>query len=292
MLRPNLLFTFVLIATSACTTRNPPQINQKPPSSAIKPPVKPEAKKADETKPQPLVEPASTKDLGKEWADKNVRGIQDLSEGQRQPIYKIINIFYERIMNWKKYKPFYDELYKNPKIAKDVPYFINLEDGLFFAVLTNGKKITDLPGYDSLKGKTVEQIFGEDYKGDTRLMDDVPGEGTRQTAIVLASDLTDKMNNTYNTFYHEFGHVLFLSLMTGEEYGKVEAMYKAARERKVFLNNYAATNSSEYFADGLEAFLTETKPNPEAEYRNGTRQKLQEIDPDLYSFIATLVSNK
>ena len=57
------------------------------------------------------------------WVEENIPDIDILEEKQKQPIYHMVNAFYFRLVNWQEYKPFYDQLYQDPEMAKKVPCF-------------------------------------------------------------------------------------------------------------------------------------------------------------------------
>lgn len=223
------------------------------------------------------------------WVDTHVMGISEVTPEERVTVYHVVDLFFARIKAWESFRPIYDEVYTDPEFRKRYPFFVDPKDGLFMVLLRPDQKLTDLEPYKQLKGKTVEEVFG--YAGDKRLMDDVRGEGTRQTLIMPASDLTNAIHGAWNTIYHEFGHLLHLSLLTRDEFEKLESLYVKAMESGAVLDSYAAHNSSEYFGQGLEAFLSETKPETsEVTYFHHTKAELLKKDPELYEFVSKLLN--
>lgn len=226
-----------------------------------------------------------------EWCHKNINGIESIDPERRVPIYYVTSIFLKRLTDWQSYQPFYDKLYsQNLEFTRHHPYFIDVQSGLYLTILRSNEKLTDLAPYRSLKGKTVEDLL-PDRKGDKRSYDSMPGEGARQTLIIAESDLTKLPKGTFNTYYHEFGHLLHLSLLTEAEFQRNEKLYASAKKNKRFFDDYAALTSSEYFATGLEAYLSETKQGTEGNYRKHSKQDLEKLDPELKIFIDDLVKN-
>lgn len=86
-------------------------------------------------------------------------------------------------------------------------------------------------------------------------------------------------------FSHEFAHVIHLNLLSDDQRDTIKNLYDAAwrshdksHGAEGFVSNYAQTNPYEYFADGMQYYLT------------GDRQRLQRQDPGLYRFIEQLLA--
>lgn len=227
------------------------------------------------------------------WIKKNVRNEQLITPNNRGSLEFLIDTFRCRLENWDKYKPFYDQLFAREDIKKAYPDAIPQEktgDGLFMLIRAPGQKITDGTPLEHLKGKTVEQVFG--YPGDHRDFSSTPAMASRQLWIVSPSYFTQKAHDRYNDAYHEFGHLIHLSLMKEDEYNEIEALYKDAKSRNSFMDDYAAQSSSEYFAQGLEAYLSETKnKHINWKYHVHTRASLQKADPKLFDFVKRVVES-
>lgn len=111
----------------------------------------------------------------------------------------------------------------------------------------------------------------------------------------------------YNTFAHEFGHMVDHTYVldeskSGNARKKIAKLYNAVTKpenmKERCLNSYAATSRGEYFADGVEAFTSITKPHHELirnmdfeEDHSCTLSTLLNKDPDLYNFIYDLTTN-
>jgi hypothetical protein len=236
------------------------------------------------SRPSTAVQPSSEAVI--RWAQENIHGINDLSPDEKAPLYYVISRFYHRLIKFKDYRKFYDDLARTSKKENQIIYYIDLDQGLYFYILQGREKLTDLPPYQPLRGKTLSEIYG--YQGDDRRMDDVDSEGTRQTLIIHRSALNSRITGQYNKLYHEFGHLVHLSLMTEKEFHHLEMLYKAALKNHQTLDDYAAQNATEYFAQGLEAYLSVEKLGVSGEYYRHSKSDLLKKDPDLYRFIESL----
>ena len=87
-----------------------------------------------------------------------------------------------------------------------------------------------------------------------------------------------------NIFVHEFAHAIHgtgLSKTDPTFDKRLRAAYQAALERKLWKNTYAATNHSEYWAEGVQSWFDDNAP-PDALHNDiRTRAKLKEYDPTL-----------
>lgn len=92
-----------------------------------------------------------------------------------------------------------------------------------------------------------------------------------------------------NILIHEFGHCIHqYGLRTAEPKfeARLRATYTRAIERGLWKDTYAATNASEYFAEGIQSYFDCNSP-PNAGVHNdiNTREKLAKYDPDLFELI-------
>ena len=87
-----------------------------------------------------------------------------------------------------------------------------------------------------------------------------------------------------NIFVHEFAHAIHgtgLSTTDPTFDRRLRAVYHAAIKRGLWKNTYAATNHSEYWAEGVQSWFDDNAP-PDALHNNiRTRAKLKEYDPAL-----------
>lgn len=228
-----------------------------------------------------------------QWIKKNIRNEHLVGPNQRGSLEFLMETFKCRLQSWDKYKPFYDQLFSKEEIKKAYPDALPQEqtkNGLFMLIRAPGQKITDGTPLEHLKGKTVGEVFG--YPGDRRDFSSTPAMASRQLWIVSPTYFTQQTHDRYNDAYHEFGHLVHLSLMKESEYNEIEALYKDAKSKNNFMDDYAAQSSAEYFAQGLEAYLSETKNKLiNWKYHVHTRASLQKADPKLFDFVKRIVES-
>lgn len=100
---------------------------------------------------------------------------------------------------------------------------------------------------------------------DGRFYDVVKGVCSGSNKIILDNIVEE--HSLYNSFAHEFGHLLDNEIIQGNtKLSKtLEDLYEKVSSPDIVktkcINSYAATDKSEYFADGYEAFTSITKPH-------------------------------
>ena len=133
-----------------------------------------------------------------------------------------------------------------------------------------------------------------DIKGsravDFRLTDDIKGQGGYQMTSNKLQQ-TEVMYGFYNVAFHEFGHLIHW-LFTYEQNAELKRLYIQAKQEGYTLDWYAASNELEYFAQGIEAYLSEQKIPGQPSAMSNTKQKLYEKDIYLYNFIESLLNQK
>lgn len=87
----------------------------------------------------------------------------------------------------------------------------------------------------------------------------------------------------HGVFSHEFAHVIHLNLLGDDQRDQIKNLYDTAWQKMRssggkdgFVSNYAKTNPYEYFAEGVEFYLT------------GDAHQLKSRDPGLYRFVSGL----
>lgn len=76
--------------------------------------------------------------------------------------------------------------------------------------------------------------------------------------------------------------------MPAELKDQIKSLYADAQKERRTLDFYADSNDLEYFAQGVEAYVSEAKlPDQKTTYGH-TRRELQQRDPALYEFIRKL----
>jgi tetratricopeptide (TPR) repeat protein len=125
---------------------------------------------------------------------------------------------------------------------------------------------------------------------DGRLQDDVKGDGGRN-ASCGAELVRDVKYLRVNILTHEFAHQVH-SLLPQELKDEIFRLYFEATKNRRTLDYYADSNEQEYFAQGVEAYVSEEKL-PDQKITNGhTRKELQLRDPALYNFIQKLAQGE
>lgn len=208
------------------------------------------------------------------WSTQHFVGLERLSSQQKQVVNYFIELFWLRL--------------SVPSASKIKIY-----------VLDTNEKLTDLPEFRSLRGKSVGEVSTEHkaHKGDKfnsgmRLWDDLRGCASNGVCAVGVERFKDLVQGYRHSFFHEMGHAIDRLLLSQDERANLTLLYQAAKNRGLFLNNYSAINTKEYFAEGIEAYAGITKdPKLANSYFLGlTRENLKQKDPNLYDFIENLTS--
>ena len=120
-----------------------------------------------------------------------------------------------------------------------------------------------------------------------RLQDDLKGQGGyHMTSNKLQQ--TEAMYGRFNVAFHEFGHLIHW-LFTSHQIKELKQLFIQAKKGAYTLDWYADMNEREYFAQGVEAYLSDRKlPGLPATSKN-TWHDLLEQDIQLYNFIDSLI---
>ena len=91
-----------------------------------------------------------------------------------------------------------------------------------------------------------------------------------------------------NILVHEFSHAVHrygIGSLDRAFDGRLKATYARAIEAGLWKGTYAATNHSEYWAEGVQSYYDCNAP-PNASHNDvNTREKLARYDPDLFALI-------
>lgn len=229
-----------------------------------------------------------------EWADRHIVHIDRISQDQKIPLYYGISVFYDRISRYVSPSPFYRQLYADPLFRKTYPdQFPDSKTGIDIVLMMDGERVSDFEPYQQFAGMEVKDVWKlAGYVGDNRRIEDLEAVGGRQYLYMQHRNLTDRPTGTYNMFYHELGHTVQFTLLTEAEYEKVEELFQHAKKHGLCLDSYAANNSTEYFATGVEAYLSETKEPGLFSGHAHSSSRLRQKDPQLNDFIARLIGRK
>ncbi len=100
----------------------------------------------------------------------------------------------------------------------------------------------------------------------------------------------------YRTTLHEVGHALDYAFERRDptHHDKIQELFTLAQAREgkgLWLSDRADDNVREYFAEGIEAYLTcDSKKEPHSERESVSQEELKKRDPGLFHYIETLAS--
>jgi tetratricopeptide (TPR) repeat protein len=151
--------------------------------------------------------------------------------------------------------------------------------GATFYITPFHKLLWEAPYNEGLRG---QRTF------DLRLWDDVKGNGGFHATSGEDWE-RDVKYLRFNVVAHEFAHQAhpFLSKKHREE---IKWLFLKAKKERKTLDFYADFNEWEYFAVGVEAYVSEEKLADQKIGYGHTRSELMEKDPDLYYFIESLAN--
>jgi hypothetical protein len=132
--------------------------------------------------------------------------------------------------------------------------------------------------------------YGGDFN-DSIMSANLSGPGMPSKIIVNENRL--KLKTKANILAHEFNHNFLHDLLNKEDTKTLNELYEKAKAGEKCLDDYAALNVYEYFAQGYEAYCTVYKPHSAMidndDYVLGGRCHVQSTlkrkDPELYDFI-------
>ncbi len=122
---------------------------------------------------------------------------------------------------------------------------------------------------------------------DGRVWDDVRGMGGKHAATGVEA-LDEALEGGFQTFVHEVAHQVHLYALPEGAKRRIESLYLGAKREGLLLDYYAAANSAEYFAQGVEAWFSFAKAAGQPITHGHTRRELARKDPALASFLAEL----
>lgn len=92
----------------------------------------------------------------------------------------------------------------------------------------------------------------------------------------------------FHTIAHEFAHQVHMTALGKEDVRIIRRLYEQARREGRALDYYAASNEFEYFAQGYEAFISETKRPAAGVTARHTNRELLMRDPELHKFFVRI----
>jgi tetratricopeptide (TPR) repeat protein len=151
------------------------------------------------------------------------------------------------------------------------------EAGSTFYLIPFHKLLFESPHHAGMKGT---RTF------DLRLWDDVKGCGGIHSTSGEDWE-KDAKYLRFNVVTHEFAHQVH-AYLTEEQRSEIKRLFQKAKKERRTLDFYANFNEWEYFAVGVEAYVSEEKLADQMLAYGHTRKELLERDPDLYNFIENL----
>jgi tetratricopeptide (TPR) repeat protein len=121
---------------------------------------------------------------------------------------------------------------------------------------------------------------------DGRLWDDVKGSGGNNACAGEEWE-RDVKNFRFNVLTHEFAHQVH-GFLPKDLRKEITRLYTSAKKARKTLDFYSDANENEYFAVGVEAYVSEYKLADQKITYGHTRSELLRVDPDLHGFIARL----
>lgn len=140
--------------------------------------------------------------------------------------------------------------------------------------------------------KSTDYYLGVSLKGkktfDNRLWDDVRGRGGLDSVTGI-EDLLEAYHKGFNTLAHEFAHQIHQFAISEKDKSTILELYMKAKKNNKFMDYYSESNEYEYFAQGVEAYISNQGKNTLKDTSKNTRQLLFDTDKDLYFFIENLL---
>ena len=94
--------------------------------------------------------------------------------------------------------------------------------------------------------------------------------------------------STENILVHEFAHAIHemgLVVVDPTFDTRLKAIYKAAMEKGLYKEKYAATNRMEYWAESVQSWFCTNRENDNQHNHVNTREELKEYDPDMAKLV-------
>lgn len=95
--------------------------------------------------------------------------------------------------------------------------------------------------------------------------------------------------STENILIHEFAHAIHemgMSIVDPTFDERLRAAFRGANDKGLWKGTYAASNRSEYWAEGVQAWFDDNRQNDALHNHVNTRAELKEYDPDLAKLCA------
>jgi tetratricopeptide (TPR) repeat protein len=147
-----------------------------------------------------------------------------------------------------------------------------------------------LLAFDQRASDVAAAEVGEQSK-DGRYYDSMRGVGGK-TAVSGMEYLDIAAEGGGNVIAHEFAHQVHLNALDRRYAETIRRLYDAAIRQGRALDYYAAADEYEYFAQGYEAFVSQSKRPNAIVTASHTRSELAGKDPPLYRFLSALTGGR
>jgi len=141
--------------------------------------------------------------------------------------------------------------------------------------------------------KSTDYLLGNFLKDkrtfDNRLWDDVRGRGGLDSATGI-EDLLEAYYKGFNTLVHEFAHQIHQFALSEKDKNKILELYNKSKKENRFMDYYSESNEYEYFAQGIEAYISDQGKSTLKDTSKNTREILFKTDKELYFFIEELLN--
>lgn len=163
-------------------------------------------------------------------------------------------------------------LARRPDIRKAM-----IDSGSRLIIMAHNEFTTDVPEHSHLKPK---EYWDARARG-------LGGSETDPVCSCGEENLLGYDGDPYsaeNILIHEFAHNIHLRgvLRVDPSFDdRLKKAYNAAMEAGLWKNKYAATNSREYWAEGVQSWFNNNRENDHDHNHVNTREELREYDPEL-----------
>jgi hypothetical protein len=150
-----------------------------------------------------------------------------------------------------------------------------VEEGAYVVIADRTQGVLDLPEFACLGGE-----FGDNF------FSNVCGVADRADYPVATVNELDLIGNRsgpcrgLNILYHELGHLVQGWTLDHPDYLDVKLLYQSALDAGRYRRAYAARNSNEYFAEGVQAYFLYVEPEGGKD-----RAWLKRYDPGLFELL-------
>ena len=152
-----------------------------------------------------------------------------------------------------------------------------VDAGFRYIIVAAEEQITDVPEYAHMEPKAFWNQRARGFGGKTTSC----GE---ENILNLPGDRYDDES----ILIHELAHGIHrpgLRNCDPSFQGKLDALYQQAMDKGLYMHDYAATNSAEYWAESVQAFFDCDRQNNWNHNDINTREELIAYDPDMATFV-------